>query len=760
VDKRHSLADHATMSEGLDFFVSYTQADKPWAVWLAWQLEERGYSTNLQEWDFGPGTNLVLEMQRAAETARRTLALLSPQYLSSKFCRAEWAAAFNRDPAGEHRTLVHVRVTACEPRALLGPIVYIDLVGKDEAAARAALLAGVQLERRKPAFEPPFPGAPVARQLVGAEPPFPMALARVSNLPFPHNPYFTGRDAELGSLRSALAQSAAAPMCQPQVICGLGGVGKTQLAIEYAWQDRARYDALLWVPADTPASLRENLGALSGPAALALPAPSDPTESASIEATLSWLSSNRRWLLVIDNVDSEAVQKDVLELLPRLTLGHVLFTSRLACWPLVVQSMSLDVLSEGAAAALLLERTKELPWSRAAAKQNPRAHLEEAIQIARTLGCLPLALEQAGAYIHKHQQSFRHYLERMSQARHELFAHPSRGATGLHGARSAVATTWSISEAELSAAARVTLRLVAFFAPEGAPRAVFSKATDIFAESLACIADEAAAPLRAGRWHMALRNWLGLETPSATATEAVGPQHIDGALVELKDYSLIQLNPTSFSCHRVLMAVQQDRLTPDARNDWLHLALRILEASMPDNSRDARTWPEWEALSPHLAAAVASADEASIAEPTARIMNELGIWFKSRAKWEAAERLFRRAFAIDESRLGPEHPTVATYLNNLATLLVDTHRLTEAEPLMRRALAIDETCLGPVHPDVARDLNNLATLLQDTHRLIEAERLMRRALEILQHCTERNGHNHPLLRLFQSNYEALLSALG
>jgi tetratricopeptide (TPR) repeat protein len=116
--------------------------------------------------------------------------------------------------------------------------------------------------------------------------------------------------------------------------------------------------------------------------------------------------------------------------------------------------------------------------------------------------------------------------------------------------------------------------------------------------------------------------------------------------------------------------------------------------------------------------------------------------------------------AIWEQSYGPEHPQVATALNNLASLLRATNRLGEAEPLYRRALAIDERSYGPEHPQVATALNNLASLLEATNRLGEAEPLYRRALQILIEFQGRTGHEHPNLRDVRANYVDLLEALG
>jgi TIR domain len=141
-----------------DFFISYAKADQPWAEWIAWKLEDAGYSTVIQAWDFRPGANFVLEMQTAATIANRTIAVLSPKYLESSFTQPEWAAAFAQDPQGKKQKLIPIRVAPCELTGILVPIVYLDLVGLPEEDARASLL-GAFSARNKPAVPPAFPGA-------------------------------------------------------------------------------------------------------------------------------------------------------------------------------------------------------------------------------------------------------------------------------------------------------------------------------------------------------------------------------------------------------------------------------------------------------------------------------------------------------------------------------------------------------------------------------------------------------------------------
>lgn len=147
------------MSDTPDFFVSYTEADAGWAEWIAWQLEAAGYTVVFQKWDFKAGSNFVLEMNRAASTAKKTLLVLSPAFLESGFAASEWAAGFAKDPQGYNRNVVPVLIAPTRLDGLLSQIVYVKLVGLSRDEAAAALIAAVEPGRSKPTSEPLFPGA-------------------------------------------------------------------------------------------------------------------------------------------------------------------------------------------------------------------------------------------------------------------------------------------------------------------------------------------------------------------------------------------------------------------------------------------------------------------------------------------------------------------------------------------------------------------------------------------------------------------------
>ena len=139
------------------FFVSYNNADEKWAEWIAWHLEEAGYKVVIQAWDFEAGQNFVQNMHDAAERSERTIAVLSPDYLSSQYTQPEWQAAFKKDPTGNKGLLVPVRIRQCELPGLLAQVTYIDLVGLSDGDARDRLLTRVETGRKKPLKPPRFP---------------------------------------------------------------------------------------------------------------------------------------------------------------------------------------------------------------------------------------------------------------------------------------------------------------------------------------------------------------------------------------------------------------------------------------------------------------------------------------------------------------------------------------------------------------------------------------------------------------------------
>ncbi len=362
-----------------DFFISYTKADRTWAEWIAWQLEEAGYTTFLQAWDFRPSSDFVEEMDRAAKEAERTIAVLSEDYLLSGFAKSEWHVAFAKAATGEQGALLPVRVREVELEGLLKPIVYIDLVDSTEERAKELLIAGVERERAKPESPPMFPKSTNAPS--PAAPRFPGTLPPIWNVPHLRNPNFTGRVELLDNLRAALTSEGAAALTQPQAIHGMGGVGKTQLATEYAYRHASDYELVWWVGSEENATLVSDYARLAGE--LDLPEKDAQKQEVAVEAVRRWLEQNAGWLLVFDNVP---VPEDVRERLPRGQTGHVIVTSRNPNWGGVASPLSVQLWDRNESVDFLLKRTQQ-------------DDQEGADALADALGDLPLALEQAAAYI-------------------------------------------------------------------------------------------------------------------------------------------------------------------------------------------------------------------------------------------------------------------------------------------------------------------------------------------------------------------------
>jgi tetratricopeptide (TPR) repeat protein len=529
---------------------------------------------------------------------------------------------------------------------------------------------------------------------------------------------FKGREPFLDELRKGLTTSDG----RAWVVHGLGGVGKTRAALEYAWRYAAEYTALLFVSASTPAELRAHLASLVGVLGTT-------AETASVDrqlaAVLRWLDAHPGWLLIVDNVDTEEAAAAVEGLLDQLRTGHVLITARIGNWSAGVEPLELDVLAPADAAAFLLERTRN--------RRKGADDATRAAAIAGELDGLALALEQAGAYIDKQRLSLAEYLQRWEARRPEVL--------GWHDPRlmkypASVAVTWETTFTQLAEPERRLLEVLSWLVPEPIPLFFFDAA-----------ALEAAVAGPRDTLLRRFRRWLNKQLQRATAA----PRE---ALAGLAGYSLARLTASGEAVlvHRLVQEITRGRIPKGDRTARLQLALDAVNDLAPDEAQDVRTWAVWTPLAAHAAAVSRSADAAGLAEPTSRLMDLLASYWRTRGQFRAAEPLYRRALAIDEQSYGPDHPDVARDLNNLAELLQATNRLEGAEPLYHRALAIDEQSYGPDHPN-ATTLNNLAVLLRDTNRLEEAEPLLRRALAIAEQSL---GPDHPNIAAALNNLAGLL----
>lgn len=506
---------------------------------------------------------------------------------------------------------------------------------------------------------------------------------RVDCLPYASlGALFMGRDADLDALAAHLgpAPTSAEHPTACMALWGLGGIGKTRLALEYAWRRGGGHHARLLLGASSPATLHANLAALCAPGALDLPEHHLTEEARRHAAAIAWLNHHPGWLLILDNADDEAAAAAVEALRARLTGGHILITSRLPNWSAAIHPQEVAVLAPEAAAGFLLLRTA----NRRVAQPDDEA---DAARLAHELGYLALALEQAGAYIARLRLGFGEYLERWQRQRSKVLEWFDPRLMQYHAS---VAITWQTSFEQLTPSARRLLQRLAWLAPAPIPTTL-----------------------------------LDVPIPSEDAD-------LRKALVELEALSLTRFsdNGGSFTVHRLVQAVTQQDQATDPDHARLAEALQWVDDAFVGEPQDVRSWPTLEPLANHATKVADHGVERGLTRPCARLLNEVGVLLYSKAQYADAEPLMRRALGIDEARLGPDHPTVAASLSNLASLLQETGHLTDAELLMRRALAVAEANFGPDHPKVAIRLSNLAQLLLATNRFTEAEPLMRRALKV------------------------------
>ena len=379
----------------MDFFVSHAGADRAWAEWVAWQLAEAGYTVELDVWDWAAGRNFVTAMSDALDRCDRVVALFSAAYFDrDRYTTEEWSVSVLHVPGVEQGRLVPVRVedvpTAGVP-AVLRPLVYRDIFSMAEEQARRALLEAVAPPRR-PGSKPVYPDRGTSGALSkpgGPGPRLPGNVPRVWNIPA-RNPGFTGRDGLLVAVRERLLAGDRAVV---QALHGMGGVGKTQLATEYAHRFGGTYDLAWWVAAEQPGLIGEQFAALS--AELGCTEPGAGMEAVR-SAVLGELRERSRWLLVFDNAEAPG---DISRWLPGGS-GHVLVTSREPGWTEIAVPVEIDVLARTESVAILCDRVAGLAEA-------------DASQLADRLGDLPLAVAQAAGFMAQTGMPAAEYLDQL-----------------------------------------------------------------------------------------------------------------------------------------------------------------------------------------------------------------------------------------------------------------------------------------------------------------------------------------------------------
>ncbi|WP_082374332.1 tetratricopeptide repeat protein, partial [Ardenticatena maritima] len=499
--------------------------------------------------------------------------------------------------------------------------------------------------------------------------------------PLGRNAAFIGREAALADLARALlppdGETAAAPaVLVTQAITGLGGVGKTQIAVEFAYRYGYRFRGVHWLDLRDPDLLEEQIARNGEEMGLARGAGEDLAAYAR-RVLEAWQQDGPR-LVILDNLEEVDAARETLRRLRHHTL-RLLLTARRSLWPrdLGLDVRPLDIFTPDESRAFL---RRYLSPERAA-----DADLDA---LAERLGHLPLALELAGRYLnYVRTLSVADYLARLE----DPFAHPSMqdwksewGNPTEHDLNlwATFALSWeqlqdekvrgetASREQEQNETARRLFRAAAFLAPN------------------APIPDDI----------------LRLVEPDAERRGL--------ALGRLLELGLWREDPEGPVVHPLLVEFAR-RLAEETPDEGYTFLVALADLARETNEHVDRTgdYALFAPLLPHLRAA-AGRGEALAPEVAARLWSELGYHLHALADYAGARACFERALRILEAHLGEEHPNVATLVNNLGSVLQDLGDLAGARACFERALRIDEAVFGPDHPNVARDVNNLGRVLQ------------------------------------------------
>ncbi len=514
---------------------------------------------------------------------------------------------------------------------------------------------------------------------------------------------FVGRDEDLSRVVEHFfeADGRTRRIAPPTLLHGLGGVGKTRLAVEYALAHDRLYDVLLFVSAESPFVLEASLAGLALPPVLDLVPETESDELKRLQAVMHWLESHDRWLLIVDNVDTEDAMLAVQSRLGAVEgTGHMLITGRYTKWDGGVRSLQLGMLDQKAAVGYLLRRC---------VNRRPEDSDEGAAALlASEIEGLPLALEQAAAYVNLHAVSLREYhvLWRENDERVRAWFDPAV----MRYPRS-VATTWETSFSQLSRNAGGIIGLLAWLSSESLPRDVFR----------------------------------------GEVLEDVLRKHVDAgiaqplpALKELTDYSLVhRTGPDGIRIHRQVQEVARHRLILDARDRiFLETSLRVMDAYPAGDPYEASQWPYWVPVGPHILALAGWSEHYEIPEPCGRLLNQLGICMMRRSSYREAHGCFFRSLAFRAMAHGIASAECAVVMGNLGWACGKLDKFPEAEKHYLGAANI-LTRMGPgEEADAAKILGNLGGIYIEMNRFAEAEQFMNLA-EVAEERAMAHGYSRP-----------------
>ncbi|WP_158516517.1 FxSxx-COOH system tetratricopeptide repeat protein [Kitasatospora sp. MBT66] len=614
------------------------------------------------------------------------------------------------------------RALAARARTALAELAEAEFAGAAAgvrtAAGAGAGAAAAPAERTTAGPVPAPAPVPPARSAPEADPDAAPLPGRVSgSLPAvwnvePRNPEFTGRDTVLADLRHRLDTGSTGGV---QALRGVGGVGKTQIAIEYACRFASHYDVVWWIAAEDPALIGEQVAALAVELALAEPGTDTTTAVAVLKAHLR---GRNRWLLVFDNADDRA---GVAKWLPGGP-GHVLITSRAGGWERIATTVPVDVMERDESVALLRTRRPEL---------SP----EDADLLARALADLPLALAQAGGFLAETATRVVDYLTLLDS---HATAVLTEGSTGDYRKPLAGAIDLSATRlARLDPLGLAVVRLCAFLAPESVPVHWLLA----FGRSTAARALLAPGPHAPGGPLAAL---------ALADTDPVALHRGVGSAVRL---GLATSTHDGVRLHRLVQAVIRDQLGADAADVRRH-ARTVLVQAAPGDPEDPATWATWARVVPHLLAV----DPGGADSPELRDLACDAAWYLTeRGDSEASARLATDLRTRWTAVSGPDDRHVLRASRCLARAHREQGRYETAHLLYEASMPRSRRVLGEDDPQTLRLAHGHAINLRLRGRYEESRRLQEDTLTRYRRLL---GHDHPHTLHSANHLAADLSALG
>ncbi len=695
----------------IEVFCSYAHEDVDYCKQLETHvsaLSRQGLISLWHDQQILPGSSWVHTIDAHLETASIIVLLISADFIASNYCyEREMRRALARHEANEAR-VIPIVVRPCEWQQLpLGSLQVLPGDGKPVSmwASRDEAWTQVVARLRRVIEDLSLLSASTPRS----------SLPIIWMIPYPHNPFFLGRDELLSLIYNQLQTSQTAALAQPQAISGMGGIGKTQVAIEYAYRYFRDYQIVLWALAESVDALSSSYMQIA--AKLNLLEKDAQEQEIVIEAVKTWLQHHCNWLLILDNADELTL---ITNFLPPVIGGHLLITTRASATGRLAHRIEVETFTPEQGALLLLRRASLLPpdaWLLQASEHD----LSSALTISNELGGLPLALDQVGAYLEETGYGLADYQGIYQQHREYLLR--ERGGLMNNDHPEPVASTWSLSFARVgqkSAIATDMLRLSAFLSADAIPLAVMIEGTD------------------------------------SVAKDAF---ELGQAVEILRAYSLVKYEPVTktLSLHRLVQVVLRDALSVEERSRWMQRAIKQVYATFPDID-DTSQWVMCDRWLSHALACILWIDHLQMMFPeAASLLNKTARYLHKRARYTEAEPLYERALSIREQLLGSEHLDTTHSLNNLASLYRVQGKYEEAETLYKQAISIRERFLGPEHPETAQSLNNLAFLYQTRGKYEQAETLYKQAISIRERLL---GSEHPTTVISLSNLASLYRAQG